>query len=66
MSKLAAEGDMRTIALFSFSALSLAVATAWVRDSASVKRVSGYFSARAWPDSPMRTICLMFLIFKIS
>ena len=59
MSNEAAEGDIRTMAGAMASASFLAVMTASFKDSTTMKRESPrYFSARVWPDSPMRTIFL--------
>ena len=66
MSNEAAAGDIRTIAGARDSAVCLAVSTACLSDSAMTKRLSWYFSASAWPDSPIRIICLMSGDCKIS
>lgn len=53
--------------LMSFSARVLAVFTASASDSARVKRgSSGYFLNKSWPDSPIRTTCLICGAWRIS
>ncbi len=60
MSKEAAAGDMRMMEGAFFSARILAVWTASSRDSERTKRgSSGYFFNNSWPDSPIKTTCLI-------
>jgi len=59
MSNEAAAGDMTAMAGAIDSASVFNDATASSRDSAMMKRSSGYLFANSWPDSPIKMIFLM-------